>query len=328
MMPLPESELDRLFDLSLDLFCVVGIDGYFKRLNAAFESVLGYSREELLARPFFDFVHVADREATRDELTRLENGGVAIRFQNRYICKDGSVRWLSWSASAATQDGLIYAIARDMTEAKNAREEFERLKTEFFATVGHELRTPLTSLRGSLGLLASGAMGELNEEAADVVRVAERSAVRLAERFGNLRELRPEPRERIRERADVVSYASSPMKVLVVDDEEDVRFVARVSLGRVGGMNVIEASSGEEGIARAKTDHPDFILLDVMMPGMDGAATFKALRACEDTAAIPIVFLTARSMTAELKPLGARGIITKPFNPLTLASEVTALLQA
>jgi PAS domain S-box-containing protein len=209
MMPLPESELDRLFDLSLDLFCVVGIDGYFKRLNAAFESVLGYSREELLSRPFFDFVHVADREATRDELTRLENGGIAIRFQNRYICKDGSVRWLSWSASAATQDGFIYAIARDMTEAKNAREEFERLKTEFFATVGHELRTPLTSLRGSLGLLASGAMGELNEEAADVVRVAERSAVLLAERFGDLRELRPQPRrdprESMRERADVVS---------------------------------------------------------------------------------------------------------------------------
>jgi len=113
--PLPESELDRLFDLSPDLFCVVGVDGFFKRLNASFESVLGYSREELLSRPFFDFVHVADRAATHDELIRLQSGGIAIRFQNRYICKDGSVRWLSWSASTATQEGLIYAIARDLT---------------------------------------------------------------------------------------------------------------------------------------------------------------------------------------------------------------------
>ncbi|HKR63330.1 MAG TPA: response regulator [Thermoanaerobaculia bacterium] len=117
------------------------------------------------------------------------------------------------------------------------------------------------------------------------------------------------------------------MKVLVVDDEDDVRYVARLSLGRVGGMSVIEASSGEEGVARAKTDHPDFILLDMMMPGMDGAATFQALRACADTASIPIVFLTAKSMAAEAQRLGAQGIITKPFNPLTLARELTELLE-
>jgi CheY-like chemotaxis protein len=119
------------------------------------------------------------------------------------------------------------------------------------------------------------------------------------------------------------------MKVLVVDDEEDVRYVARMSLGRVGRMTVIEASSGEEGIARAKSERPDFILLDMMMPGMDGAATFLALRADAETAAIPVVFLTAKTMASEverLKRLGARGVVLKPFNPLTLASDVTALL--
>lgn len=121
------------------------------------------------------------------------------------------------------------------------------------------------------------------------------------------------------------------MKALVVDDEEDVRHVARLSLGRLGGMQVIEAASGGEGIARAKSDHPDFILLDMMMPGMDGAATFHALRSCEDTAIIPVVFLTAKSMTADLQrltELGARGVITKPFNARTLASEVKAILGA
>ena len=122
----------------------------------------------------------------------------------------------------------------------------------------------------------------------------------------------------------------TPMKVLVVDDEEDVRYVARLSLDRVGGMNVVEAASGEEGVARAKKDQPDVILLDMMMPGMDGAATFHELRACEDTREIPIVFITAKSMTSEarrLTSLGARGVITKPFDPLQLANELTAILE-
>lgn len=119
------------------------------------------------------------------------------------------------------------------------------------------------------------------------------------------------------------------MKALVVDDEEDVRFVAQMSLGRVGGMEVIEAASGEEGIARARTEHPDFILLDMMMPGMDGAATFRALRGARETANIPVVFLTAKAMKSEvqrLKDLGAKGVVLKPFNPMTLAAEIRTIL--
>ena len=116
---------------------------------------------------------------------------------------------------------------------------------------------------------------------------------------------------------------------LVVDDEEDVRFVAQMSLGRVGGMDVIVASSGEEGVARARTECPDFILLDMMMPGMDGAATFRALRLESGTAAIPVVFLTAKAMSSEverLKDLGAKGVVLKPFDPMTLAAEIRTIL--
>ena len=121
------------------------------------------------------------------------------------------------------------------------------------------------------------------------------------------------------------------MKVLVIDDEEDVRYVARLSLGRVGGMDVVEATNGADGIARARAERPDFILLDMMMPGMDGAATFRALRAVEETAHIPVVFLTAKAMASEvqrLKDLGARGVILKPFDPMTLADEIRAILGA
>jgi CheY-like chemotaxis protein len=120
------------------------------------------------------------------------------------------------------------------------------------------------------------------------------------------------------------------MKVLVVDDEEDVRFVAQMSLERVGRMTVLQASSGEEGIARARNDRPDFILLDMMMPGMDGAATFLQLRSLPETASIPVVFLTAKALATEVQrliELGAKGVILKPFNPMTLPDEVTAILK-
>jgi two-component system, OmpR family, alkaline phosphatase synthesis response regulator PhoP len=118
-------------------------------------------------------------------------------------------------------------------------------------------------------------------------------------------------------------------KVLIIDDEEDVRFVVKVSLGRIGQMQVVEAMSGEEGVALAKTEQPEFILLDMMMPGMDGLATFRALRANPETASIPIVFLTAKAMASEvrrLESLGAKAVLLKPFDPLTLAKDITAIL--
>ncbi len=119
------------------------------------------------------------------------------------------------------------------------------------------------------------------------------------------------------------------MKVLLVDDEEDVREIARLSLGRVGGMVVCDASSGPEGIARAALEKPDFIILDMMMPDMDGPATLTALRANPETANIPVVFLTAKVLPSELerlRELGAIGIITKPFDPMTLAAQVRRIL--
>lgn len=119
------------------------------------------------------------------------------------------------------------------------------------------------------------------------------------------------------------------MKVLIVDDEEDVRYVASLSLGSVGGMTVLEARDGQEGLSIARSEQPDVILLDVMMPGADGPETLRRLRADRKTAHIPVVFLTAKGMAAqltELDSLGAAGIILKPFDPLTLAAEVTAIV--
>lgn len=117
--------------------------------------------------------------------------------------------------------------------------------------------------------------------------------------------------------------------ILMIDDESDIQTVARIGLTMMGGWQVLTANSGKEGIAQAKSHVLDVILLDVMMPDMDGVATLKALKADTSTQAIPIIFLTAKSRAInrkELYALGAQGVIHKPFDPTTLASQIAGFL--
>jgi PAS domain S-box-containing protein len=118
----PADEIERLFDLSLDLLCIAGVDGYFKQVNRAFERTLGYTAEELLSRPFVDIVHPHDIERTRAAMEALGRGDEVVRFENRYLCKDGSVRWLQWSTRPVLEEGLLYAAARDVTDRRRAEE--------------------------------------------------------------------------------------------------------------------------------------------------------------------------------------------------------------
>src|SRR5687768_9519594 len=106
-----QAERNRLFELSLDLLCTAGLDGYFKRVNPAFERVLGWSTKELTSVPFLDFVHPDDREATVAEVEKLSGGAVTIDFENRYRCDDGSYKWLAWRAMPVPEEGLIFAVA-------------------------------------------------------------------------------------------------------------------------------------------------------------------------------------------------------------------------
>jgi PAS domain S-box-containing protein len=120
-----EEEREGFFQLSLDLLCVAGIDGRFRRLNPVWESTLGWSVEELCAGPWLEFVHPDDYEATKREGAQLANGRVVVRFENRYRCKDGSYRRLEWSC-IPTSNGLIYGCAHDVT-AERAAAERDRL---------------------------------------------------------------------------------------------------------------------------------------------------------------------------------------------------------
>ena len=121
---------DRFFDLPLDLLCIAGMDGYFKQVNAAFSVTLGYSNEEILAKPFIDLVHPEDLAATRNQVKNLCKGNPTILFENRYLCKDGTWRWLSWKSQPFPTEGLIYSSARDVTDLKHAEKVLDNALQE------------------------------------------------------------------------------------------------------------------------------------------------------------------------------------------------------
>jgi PAS domain S-box-containing protein len=118
-----ESDVEQLFELSRELLCIAGFDGYFKRVNRAFERTLGYPSQELLSRPFLDFVHPDDVQSSHDVLAYLRRGNDVTGFQHRVICADGSVRWLEWNTRTMPERGFVYGAATDVTDRRRADAE-------------------------------------------------------------------------------------------------------------------------------------------------------------------------------------------------------------
>jgi PAS domain S-box-containing protein len=118
----PDTEVTELLDLALDLICVAGLDGYFKRVNKAWTDVLGYTKEELVTQPWINLVHPDDQEATIAEATKVFQGYKTMRFRNRCRSKNGSFRWILWTAAAPADGQFFYATGRDVTDTKRQEE--------------------------------------------------------------------------------------------------------------------------------------------------------------------------------------------------------------
>jgi PAS domain S-box-containing protein len=157
-----EEELDRFFNLSLDLLCIAGFDGHFKRLNPSWERVLGYTSQELCARPFLDFIHPDDRAATAQELAKLVTGAKTIFFENRYACKDGSYRWFLWTAIPSVKEQLVYGNAHDITHRKRTEEVVRGSEQRY--------RSVISAMQEGIILLdADGAIRACNASAERIV---------------------------------------------------------------------------------------------------------------------------------------------------------------
>jgi PAS domain S-box-containing protein len=117
----------RFFQNSADLMCLADPNGAFKKTNPAFIEILGYSESELISKPFIDFIIPEDKQRTIDEMARQIQNGYSTNFENRYLCKNGTVKWLSWRAVHVKEEGITYAIARDITESKQAELEIKTI---------------------------------------------------------------------------------------------------------------------------------------------------------------------------------------------------------
>lgn len=206
-----EARTGRFFELSVDLVCTADTNGCFVDLNPAWEKTLGYSEAELRSKPYVEFVHPDDREATVRERERIFAGGITHEYQNRYLAKDGTVHWLRWSAVFSSEDQLIFARATDVTERRQlaemrrqAAEALERSNAElkhFASIASHDLAEPLRTIGGFAQLLEKRYEDKVDDQGRDYIRRMVGGVERLQNLIEDLlafsragrREIDPEP---------------------------------------------------------------------------------------------------------------------------------------
>ena len=213
-----EEDYEQFFNLSSDLLCIAGSDGFFKRVNPSFSRTLGYSNDEILAKPFVEFVHEDDIARTADEMRKLVAGMPSVQFENRYRCKDGSWRWLAWSTQPFNDAGILYAVARDVTARKNNENAILQLNSEllrqttmlaelneelesFSFSVSHDLRAPLRGISGFAEALEGHSAAVLDATALGYLQRVKNAAERMGLLIDDLLKLSRLTRSELRVRS-------------------------------------------------------------------------------------------------------------------------------
>jgi PAS domain S-box-containing protein len=165
-----QQELERFFNLSIDMLCIAGFDGYFKKLSSAFTKILGYSKQELLSTPFMDFVHPDDQKVTKQVIKNITSGFDLHSFENRFMTKDGEYKWILWNAASFTKGDLMYAIGHDITQRKESQLALEEREKRMNAILN-------TAVDGIIVIDEQGIIQTFNKAASKIFGYTENEGI-------------------------------------------------------------------------------------------------------------------------------------------------------
>jgi PAS domain S-box-containing protein len=202
---------ERFFELSPDLLCIAGYDGYFKKVNAAVSNLLGYTIEELYEKPINTFVHCADKRKTQTARNELIKSKPLFHFENRYRKKNGEIVWLSWTSLPVESDELVFAIAKDITHSKMLEADRNALLTslnntnedlkQLSYTTSHDLRSPVNNLLAVLDMLDISKIND--QEASELIKIVKMSGDYLKVTLDNYVDALSEKHEKLATKEEV-----------------------------------------------------------------------------------------------------------------------------